>query len=125
MRPTEVPSAVFPVCASRSWTILLVPPLFVQPDGEVGGDRGKDPLLTRLGKQRVRVAQSLHREYAETKAEAYLSLGEVLRLAGRLEEARAALESARAIFETKGFELSADAARAKLAELSGGALPAS
>ena len=69
--------------------------------------------------------RALGSEYAETKAEAYLSLGEVLRLAGRLDEARAALESARAIFETKGFELSADAARAKLAELSGGALPAS
>ena len=71
------------------------------------------------------LTRALGSEYAETKAEAYLSLGEVLRLAGRLEEARAAIESARAIFETKGFELSADAARAKLAELSGGALPAS
>jgi tetratricopeptide (TPR) repeat protein len=56
-------------------------------------------------------------EYTETTAEAYLSLGEVLRLAEKPEEAAEAIQAALAIFEGKGFLLSADAVRAKLAEL--------
>jgi hypothetical protein len=47
----------------------------------------------------------------------------VLRLSGRLEEAREAFESALAILERKGFELSADAVRAKLAELQSAGSP--
>jgi tetratricopeptide (TPR) repeat protein len=63
------------------------------------------------------LARAAASEYAESNAEAYLSLGEVLRLAGRPEEAREAFESAQAVLERKGWQLSADAARAKLAEL--------
>jgi class 3 adenylate cyclase len=49
--------------------------------------------------------------------------GEVLRLAGRAEESRGAFQSALAILEAKGWELSADAARAKLAELQSSGSP--
>jgi hypothetical protein len=47
----------------------------------------------------------------------------VLRLAERPEEARDAFESARAIFDRKGWDLSAEAARAKLAELQSSGSP--
>jgi tetratricopeptide (TPR) repeat protein len=63
------------------------------------------------------VARALGSAYSESIVEAYLSLGEVMRLAGRPEEARDALEAALTVVERKGFQLSADAVRAKLAEL--------
>jgi tetratricopeptide (TPR) repeat protein len=72
---------------------------------------------------RAAVAQASTCDYVETIAEAYLSLGEVLRLAGRMEEARDAFESALAPFARKGFELSADAVRTKLAELQSSGSP--
>lgn len=88
-------------------------------------------LLARRGKveegealARDALERALASGYYESKVEAYLSLGEVLRLDGRPEEAREAYESALAILERKGFELSADAARAKLAELQSSGSPA-
>jgi class 3 adenylate cyclase/tetratricopeptide (TPR) repeat protein len=97
---------------------------------QVGWRTARAMILARRGElaagealARDALARALGSEYAETKAEAYLSLGEVLRLAQRPEEARGALECARAIFESKGFQLSADAAQAKLAELQSSGLP--
>ena len=69
------------------------------------------------------LTRALASDYRETTAEAYLSLGEVLRLAGRTDEAQEAVQSALEIFERKGFELSADAVRAKLAELQSSGSP--
>ena len=69
------------------------------------------------------LALALDSEYFELTVEAYLSLGEVLRLAGRTEEAQEALEAALAIVDAKGFELSADGVRAKLAALQSSGSP--
>lgn len=69
------------------------------------------------------LARALASEYVESIAEAHLSLGEVLRLAGRPEAAREALESAQAVLERKGFQLSADAVRAKLDDLQSAGSP--
>jgi tetratricopeptide (TPR) repeat protein len=66
---------------------------------------------------REALKRALATEYVELVSGAYLSLGEVLRLAGRFEEARGAIEQALAIYERKGLALSAEAVRAKLTEL--------
>jgi tetratricopeptide (TPR) repeat protein len=72
---------------------------------------------------REAVTRGLASEYVDSLAEAYLSLGEVLRLAERPEEAHKAIESALEIFERKGFALSADAVRAKLDQLQSAGSP--
>jgi class 3 adenylate cyclase/tetratricopeptide (TPR) repeat protein len=66
---------------------------------------------------REALERALVTEYLELVSGAYLSLGEVLRLGGRFEEAREAIEQALALYERKGLALSADAVRAKLAGL--------
>ncbi len=48
---------------------------------------------------------------------ALMDLAEVLRLAGRAEEAAPAVEQAIALFERKGIVPAADAARARLTDL--------
>jgi class 3 adenylate cyclase/tetratricopeptide (TPR) repeat protein len=97
---------------------------------QVGWRAARAMVLARRGEldagealAREALARALASEYAESRAEAYLSLGEVLRLAERPEEARDAFESARAIFDRKGWDLSAEAARAKLAELQSSGSP--
>jgi tetratricopeptide (TPR) repeat protein len=97
---------------------------------QVGWRVARAMLLARRGEidqgealARDALARAVASEYAESIAEAYLSLGEVLRLAGRPEEAREAFESAQAVLERKGWQLSADAARAKLAELQSSGSP--
>jgi class 3 adenylate cyclase/tetratricopeptide (TPR) repeat protein len=97
---------------------------------QVGWRVARAMLLARRGEidagealARDALAHALASEYMEATAEAYLSLGEVLRLAGRPEAAREALESAQTVLERKGWELSADAAHAKLAELQSSGSP--
>jgi class 3 adenylate cyclase len=97
---------------------------------QVGWRAVRGMLLARRGQlgegealARDALARAQGSEYFESVAEAYLSLGEVFRLAGRPKEARDALESALAVFERKGFELSADAIRAKLRELQSSGSP--
>ena len=63
------------------------------------------------------VAVAAASEYAQFTAEARIGLADVLRSAGRPDEARRELEEALRIYERKEFELSADAVRAELAEL--------
>jgi tetratricopeptide (TPR) repeat protein len=91
---------------------------------QVGWRAARGMLLARRGQldegealARDALARAQGSEYFESFTDAQLSLGEVFRLAGRPEEAREAFESALAAYERKGFELSADAVRAKLAEL--------
>jgi tetratricopeptide (TPR) repeat protein len=97
---------------------------------QVGWRTARAMLVARRGQTeegealaRDALSRALASEYFESMAEAYLSLGEVLKLDGRPEEARAAFEAALDILEQKGFELSADAARAKLAELQSSGSP--
>jgi tetratricopeptide (TPR) repeat protein len=97
---------------------------------QVGWRAARAMLLARRGETgagealaREALARALASDYYEARVEAYLSLGEVLRLGGRVEEAREAFEAALHILEQKGFELSADAARAKLAELQSSGSP--
>jgi tetratricopeptide (TPR) repeat protein len=66
------------------------------------------------------LARALDTEYFLSITDAYLSLGEVLRLAGRLDEAREAMGEALAIFERKGLLLSADVVRTQIAGLHSG-----
>jgi tetratricopeptide (TPR) repeat protein len=72
----------------------------------------------RLARESVALATAA--EYFEAAAEAYLGLGEVLRLAERPEEARDALDQALAGIEGKGWDLSASFVRARIAELQSG-----
>jgi class 3 adenylate cyclase len=97
---------------------------------QVGWRTARAMLLARRGDigvgealAREALARALASEYSESKVEAYLSLGEVLRLAGRPDEAEEAFKSALTILERKGWQLSADAARAKLAELQSSGSP--
>jgi len=97
---------------------------------QVGWRAVKAMVLARRGRlddgealARDALARALRSEYYESRAEAYSTLAEVLRLAGRPMEAEEALEAALTIFEEKGWELSADAVRAKLAELQSSGSP--
>jgi class 3 adenylate cyclase/tetratricopeptide (TPR) repeat protein len=83
--------------------------------------RGRVAEAEKLAREAV--TRALATEYWESTAEAYLSLGEVLRLASRPEDAREAIESALSVTEQKGFTLSADAIRGKLAELQSSGSP--
>ncbi|HEY3070763.1 MAG TPA: adenylate/guanylate cyclase domain-containing protein, partial [Gaiellaceae bacterium] len=85
---------------------------------QVGWRAARAKVLARRGDldhaealAREALRRALATEYLQTIAEAQLSLGEVLRLAGRLAEAGEALQAALAIYERKGFLLSADAIR--------------
>jgi tetratricopeptide (TPR) repeat protein len=66
---------------------------------------------------REAVARATVTEYFSLNAESYIALGEVLRLQERSREASHALELALAVYERKGYALSADAVRAQLAAL--------
>jgi class 3 adenylate cyclase/tetratricopeptide (TPR) repeat protein len=83
--------------------------------------RGELEEAERLAREAVRRATAS--EFFESRAEAYLSLGEVLRLAGQPDDAREALQSALAVIERKGWALSANAVRAKLDELQSSGSP--
>jgi predicted ATPase len=67
--------------------------------------------------------RALDTEYVALIGEVYESLGEVLLVAGRPEEARAAIQEALETFERKGLLLSADAMRTRLAELQSSGSP--
>jgi tetratricopeptide (TPR) repeat protein len=81
----------------------------------VAAQKGDFEQAEELAREAVR--RALATEYVQTIAEAQLSLGEILRHAGRVAEAREATQAALEIFERKDFLLSAGAVRAKLAEL--------
>jgi class 3 adenylate cyclase/tetratricopeptide (TPR) repeat protein len=72
---------------------------------------------------RVGVAVAAASEYAQYTAEAHIALANVLRGAGRPDEAERELEEALRIYERKEFELSTDAVRAELAELQSSGSP--
>jgi class 3 adenylate cyclase/predicted ATPase len=69
------------------------------------------------GLAREAIARATVTEYFSLNAESYLALGEVLRLKERSREASHALEQALAVYQSKGCALSAEAVRARLAEL--------
>jgi class 3 adenylate cyclase len=83
--------------------------------------RGAIDEAVALARQDVEVAAAS--EYAQFTAEARIGFADVLRLAGRADEAAGELEEAVWIYEGKEFELSADAVRAKLAELQSSGSP--
>ena len=72
---------------------------------------------------REALARAVTTEYFELIVESKLSVSEVLRLQGRDEEARTLLEDALGLYERKGLALSADAVRAKIAELQSAGSP--
>jgi class 3 adenylate cyclase/tetratricopeptide (TPR) repeat protein len=69
------------------------------------------------------VAVAAASEYAQFTAEARIGCADVLRIAGRPDEAARELEEALEIYERKEFGLSADAVRAQLAELQSSGSP--
>jgi tetratricopeptide (TPR) repeat protein len=69
------------------------------------------------------VAVAAASEYAQFTAEARIGCADVLRIAGRPDEAARELEEALGIYERKEFWLSADAVRAQLAELQSSGSP--
>jgi tetratricopeptide (TPR) repeat protein len=96
-------------------------------DAEIRWRQVRARILARLG--RADEAESLAREglelasatdYLELNAVALASLAEVLRLAGRDQEAAASLQEANRLYERKGNLVMADRTRAELQELSGG-----
>jgi class 3 adenylate cyclase/tetratricopeptide (TPR) repeat protein len=76
-----------------------------------------------IGLAREGVAVAAASEYAQFTAEARIAFADVLRLAGRPDEAGRELEEALRIYVGKEFELSADAVRAELAELQSSGSP--
>ena len=91
---------------------------------QVGWRAARAMLLGRRGRIREAevlageaVARATAAEYVSLRAESYIALGEVLRLAARPHDAAAALEQALHAYESKGFALSADAVRARLTAL--------
>jgi tetratricopeptide (TPR) repeat protein len=94
---------------------------------QVGWRTARAMLLARRGRvaegealAREAVERATASEYFAAIAEAYLALSEAVRLAGRTREASGALEHALDVFEAKGYALSADTVRARLAELHAG-----
>ena len=69
------------------------------------------------------VAVAAVSEFAQFTAEARITFAEVLRTAGRPDEAARELEAALRIYEGKEFDLSAEAVRAELAELQSSGSP--
>ncbi|HEX5469414.1 MAG TPA: tetratricopeptide repeat protein, partial [Gaiellaceae bacterium] len=91
---------------------------------QIGWRIARGMVLARQGKasEAETVARSglelaLSTEYASQTAEAHMALADVLRLAGRTDEAAEELERALAIYERKEFAASADAVRTELADL--------
>ena len=91
---------------------------------QVGWRAARAMLLGRRGRIREAevlageaVARATAAEYVSLRAESYLALGEVLRLAARPRDSAAALEQALHAYESKGFALSANAVRARLTAL--------
>lgn len=76
------------------------------------GPRAEAETLAREAVERAKAT-----EYVRSIAESYLALAEVLRLAGRLDEAADPSTEALRLYEAKGFRLSADAVRARLGKL--------
>ncbi|HWC32476.1 MAG TPA: tetratricopeptide repeat protein, partial [Actinomycetota bacterium] len=79
--------------------------------------RGDHGAAERLARDAVALAAGT--DILDTHGDALLSLGEVLREAGRAEEARAAFHDALELYERKGASVRADAAQAILAGLGG------
>ena len=93
-------------------------------DGQIGlhraraklaAARGDAPTAERLAREAVELAQAS--DYLNAQAQAFADLGEVLRVAGRIEEARLALEEAIIRYERKGNVARAGQTRAALATL--------
>ena len=81
--------------------------------------RGFHEEAEALARESIRIIESA--QDPDSQGHAYLDLGEVLRLAGRLDEAIAAAGIATARFEAKGNTASASRARAVARELSNAA----
>ena len=77
--------------------------------------RGRNAEAEELVREAIEIAAAT--EYLNSLAESFLSLGEVSHLAGRHPEAADAIREAIRLYEAKGFELSAGAARARLREV--------
>ena len=76
--------------------------------------RGELDEAERLGREAVAIASAT--DVLELRAQALADLGEVLRLAGRPQESRAALEEAIRLYEEKGNVVGAGRLRGLLAE---------
>jgi tetratricopeptide (TPR) repeat protein len=93
-------------------------------DGQAQWRRVRARVLVRMGE--VEAAERIAREAVaiasgtadilDLQAESLADLGEVLQLAGRSQEARAALEEAMQLYETKGHVVGAERLRGLLAE---------
>jgi tetratricopeptide (TPR) repeat protein len=79
--------------------------------------RGEHADGVRLALEAVAICDETDR--LDAQGDAYADLAEVLLLAGRAEEAAVALEQALERYERKGNIVSAESARARLAELQG------
>jgi class 3 adenylate cyclase/tetratricopeptide (TPR) repeat protein len=66
---------------------------------------------------REAVSIGAHTDYITTRADCFADLGEVLRLAGKKEDASASFEQALALYEQKGNVVMVEHARARLAEV--------
>jgi hypothetical protein len=84
-------------------------------------ERGLPEDAVLLAREGVGVAAAS--EYAQFIAQARIGCADVLRLAGRPDEAARELEEALRIYERKEFETSANAVRAELAELQSSGSP--
>jgi class 3 adenylate cyclase/tetratricopeptide (TPR) repeat protein len=88
---------------------------------QVLAHRGMSDEAVALAREGVAIAAAS--EFVQFTAEARIGLADVLRSVGRPDEAERELEEALRIYERKEFELSADAVRAKLAELQSSGSP--
>jgi class 3 adenylate cyclase/tetratricopeptide (TPR) repeat protein len=81
---------------------------------KVLGRMGELEEAERLGREAVAIASGTA-DILDLQAESLAALGEVLQLAGRVEESRAALEEAVGLYEAKGHVVGAERVRALLA----------
>jgi tetratricopeptide (TPR) repeat protein len=88
---------------------------------KVAARRGDLDLALRLAEEMIAAAQPT--EYPDLRGDAHADLAEVLRLAGRAEEAERSLDAAVAEFAAKGNVVSAERARALRAEVAGTSRP--
>ena len=82
---------------------------------KVAARRGEHAEAERLARQAVAVGE--HTDFLDEQARAYGDLAEVLLLAGKPDQAAAALEQALARYERKENVVMAERVRAQLAEL--------
>jgi tetratricopeptide (TPR) repeat protein len=89
--------------------------LWRQVKAKVHARRGEHAAAERLAREAVAICDGI--EMLNAQGDVYADLGEVLLLAGKPEDAAAALEQAHERYERKGNVVSAQRAQARLAEL--------